>query len=341
MILKKAVSRMIDAILHPLGFRLMHESLLLSWQKSRRIEYSYNNVKLPEGADDYLSQNNERLVQLTRLYASLDTAVVTPSVWTSKHLRPIDLKYFRGDNPYVWQFRDYKSETAYVITAYYVKTIDTLNLLGKLKEDDEFGSYTFEIGNQVVSRDLLDSIIEIYFLEKHLGISRLPHIKLLDIGAGYGRLAHRMVEALPNIDYYFCTDAVPSSTFISEYYLRFRNVHNKARVVALHEVEDVLANHSIDIAINVHSFSECTTSAIDWWLSKLAKYKVRYLMIVPDYIDPDSRLLVCHTREDYLPIVERYGYSLLAKEPKYRDPAVQRYGVMPTYHYLFELSSRS
>ena len=141
MIPKKAVRRMIDAILHPFGFRLMRESLLLGWQKNRgRIEYSYNKVKLPEGADDYLSQNNEKLVQLTRLYASLDTAVVTPSVWTSKHLRPIDLKYFRGDNPYVWQFKDYNSETAYVITAYYIKTIDTLNLLEKLKRMTNLGS---------------------------------------------------------------------------------------------------------------------------------------------------------------------------------------------------------
>jgi hypothetical protein len=36
--------------------------------------------------------------------------------------------------------------------------------------------------------------------------------------------------------------------------------------------------------------------------------------------------------------VERHGYKLVAKEPKYRDPVVQQYAIGPTYYYLFELS---
>ncbi|MFC1981130.1 putative sugar O-methyltransferase [Chloroflexota bacterium] len=335
MILRVATRRVVDIILSRFGFRLIRKSVLIDWQK----RWWGHKVELPKGAEEYLTQDNDRLVELTGLYASMDTSVTTPSVWTSEHLGPSDLKYFRSDNPYVWQFQDHNFEPAYVLTTYYVKTIDTLGLLEKLKEDDEFGIYTFRADGRVVSRDFLDSIVEIYFLEKHLGISRLPQISLLDIGAGYGRLAHRIVEALPNIDYCFCTDAIPASTFICEYYLRFRNVCGKARVVPLNQVEDLLANHAIDIAVNVNSFSECTLATIDWWLSRLAKHKVQYLMIVPNFIDPDGRLLlVRHPHEDFLPLVEEKGYRLLAKEPKYRDPVVQQYGVSPTCHYLFGLS---
>jgi putative sugar O-methyltransferase len=334
--IRMAFYKRVNVILQYFGFSLIRANQLTDRQKSGWAMYSHNAVKLPEGADDYLRHNNKRLVELTSLYSSLDSAVITPSLWTKNRTQDIDLKYFRGDNPYIYQFKDGNFETAYAITTYYIKAMDSLNLLEKLKEDSEFGLYTFKVDNKVVSRDLLDSILEIYFLEKHLRISKLSHINLLDIGAGYGRLAHRMVEALPNIDNYFCTDAVPISTFISEYYLRFRNIHNKAKVVPLHKVQEVISNHSIDIAVNINSFPECSTAAIDWWLRILGKYKVRYLMVVCN--SQDGRLLTSQ-KEDILPIIERNGYCMLTKEPTYGDPIVQQYGVSPKYHFLFEWSS--
>ena len=198
--------------------------------------------------------------------------------------------------------------------------------------------FTFLIDNKVVSRDLLDSIIEIYFLEKHLNISSLRNLTVLDIGAGYGRLAHRMVSALPNIHTYFCTDAVAVSTFISEYYVRSRDLENKAKVIPLDEIEGTLANQSVDIALNIHSFSECRISAIEWWLSLLEKNRVKYLMIVPNILEHGSELLLTNDRQDFSGVVEKYGYKLVAKEPKYRDPVVQEYAINPTYYYLFKLS---
>ena len=334
MVLLRAMKRLIDAVLHPFGFKLVRENTLTDRQKSEWIGYSHTAGKLPEGAEKYLNWNNERLGELTRLYASMDAAVITPALWTGKHVQNIDLRYFRGDNPYIWQLKEGNFESAHAVTTYYIKTMDNLDLLNKLQEDDEFGIYTFRVADKTVSRDLLDSILEIYFLEKHLGISKMPHINLLDIGAGYGRLAYRMAEALPNIDNYFCTDAVPVSTFLSEYYLRFRKANDRARVIPLHEIQGVMADNSINIAVNINSFPECTLAAIDWWLRTIAKNKVRYLMIVPN--DSSGRMIT-NRNEDFLPIIEKNGYRLLAKEPKYSDPIVQRCGVSPKYHCLFEL----
>ena len=339
--IKRKIGRVINQILKPSGYRLIHESALPDVLKGGSIGYSYNKVELPKGAREYLNQNNNRLIELKRLYASEDKAVITPSIWNEQRVKDVVLQYFRGDNPYIYQYLDSNHPSTYALTTNYIKSIDTLHLLDKLKEDNEFGIYTFEIDDKKVSRDLLDSITEMYFLEKHLGISKLPSINMLDIGAGYGRLAYRMVEAFPNIDHYFCTDAIPTSTFICEYYLRFRHVTNKAMVIPLYELRDMMENFPINIAINVCSFSECTTSAIDWWLSILSKHKVRYLMIVPDggLVDKEGRMLVAGTREEISPILEKYKYRLIVKEPKYRDPQVQMYGVSPSYHYLFELTS--
>jgi hypothetical protein len=55
-------------------------------------------------------------------------------------------------------------------------------------------------------------------------------------------------------------------------------------------------------------------------------------MIVPN--PPELR-----TNEgiDFGNIIEKHGYKMIAKDPKYRDPLVQKYAVNPSYHYLFEL----
>jgi SAM-dependent methyltransferase len=225
----------------------------------------------------------------------------------------------------------------YALTTFYVKSIDRFGLLQKLKEDDYFGNYTFLIDNKKVSRDLLDSITEIYFLDEHLKISTMNNLNVLDIGAGYGRLAHRMLEGLPNIKTYFCTDAVAVSSFICEYYLRFRKLENRSKVVTLNDIENTLKNNNIDIALNIHSFSECSIHAVEWWISLLEKYHVKYLMIIPNIYVDSNGLMLSHDRHDISKVVEKHGYKLLVKDPKFRDEVVQKYGINPTHYYLFQL----
>jgi hypothetical protein len=112
-----------------------------------------------------------------------------------------------------------------------------------------------------------------------------PGPKVIDIGAGYGGLAHRVVTGLPNVQTYLCTDGVAASTFVCENYLKFRGVDDKATTVPVDEVDEALRTHPPDIALNIHSFSECRIAAIDWWLARLQEHSVRYLMIAPNALD--------------------------------------------------------
>lgn len=301
---------------------------------------SHNNQSLPKNAEDYLQFNNPRLILLKQKYNTLSSPLIDPSQWTESFVNSIDkLQFFRGDYVYVWQFRDINTELHYWITTYYIKTLDKLGLLQLLDEDNLFGCYTFStIDNLCVSRDLLDSILEIYFLEKSIKISNRSNFKILDIGAGYGRLAYRMVKGLPNIKTVFCVDAIAESTFISEYYLRFRGVDKKAVVIPLYDLDNILGNESIDLAINIHSFSECTFATIKAWLDILKKYKIQYLMIVPNQ---RTKLLTTEKngeKLDFFPLIESSGYELLIKQPKYLEPFFQKHGVTPTYYYLFKLT---
>jgi hypothetical protein len=278
-------------------------------------------------------------VELKRRYSSFDSRVTRSLVWTSGYVAPQDLLYFRGDNAYVWQLRGLNMDPAgYALATYYVKSIDALGLLDKLVEDDYFGNFVFQIGGRTVSRDLLDSILEIYFLERHLGLASADkRCTIVDVGAGYGRLAHRLLRASSGAKRYLCTDAVAESTFISEYYLGFRGLRDSALVVPLDELEGALEAEPVELAINIHSFSECQPSAIDWWIALLARHRVRHLMIVPNQLEHGGTLLLTNRRDDMRPIFERHGYREVAKEPKYRDHLVQKHAVNPTCHFLFEL----
>jgi hypothetical protein len=184
---------------------------------------------------------------------------------------------------------------------------------------------------------MLDSLIELYFLEKYLKLSSIAAPVMLDIRAGYGRLAHQTCQTMPNVGDYMCVDAVAQSSFISEFYLKFRG--SKARVIPLDEIESTLKVRKPDIAVNVHSFSECRIEAIDWWLGLLARSGVRYLMIVPNDARHDGgQTLVTNDRQDFSPLVSKHGYKQIAREPKYRDPIVQQYAINPTHYFLFELT---
>lgn len=335
--IKTHVKNLLAIGLHRYGYDVVHTSLLYDWQRFPINAPAFKRTTLPNGAESYLHDDNPQLMDLRRRYASFDRNVTTPLVWTDDTVTADDIKYFRGDNAYIWQLRG-KSLNAggYALTTYYVKAIDELGLLDKLDEDEQFGNFTFQIDGRLVSLDLLDSIIEILFLEKHLSLSTRHNLTVLDIGAGYGRLAHRMTSALPNIHSYLCTDAYAPSTFISEFYLRYRG--SKARVIPLYDIEKTLAAETVELAVNIHSFSECRLEAIEWWLTLLERHHVKHLMIVPNTSDPEGSgaALTTNDGKDFQGIVETHGYKLVAKEPKYSDPTVQEYATNATYFYLFE-----
>lgn len=311
-----------------------------SWRRDRR-GHSGRGVTSADRAA--LRAKNPELQALRQRYAGLSDIIGTSRVWRGGHLTTEDLLYFRGDNGYVWQSQDKNTPEKYVLTYLYLKTIDTLGVLDVLTEDGDYGVFAFPTGEtdkdgneRLVSRDLLDSASELLFLERALQISRRPGLKVLDIGAGYGRLAYRAVTALDNIDTYFCIDAVPESTFISSYYLS-RKGAVRTRVVPFDDQQDLAAG-AIDLAVNIHSFSECAIEAVDYWLSRCAELKVEYLFIVPDSSAEGGEALRLVNGTHFNPLLAQYGYRLHHAEPKYRKSEVQKYGVSPAWYYLFRAS---
>ena len=330
-----AFRRFLRVSINKLGVRIMRESTY-SKLRSRGSAWipSYQASPLdPADARD-LHFGNPRLIRLTERYA--DHPVGPSSLWEhAQLLKKTSLNYFRGDNLYIWQVssdrmtRGLNPEASYGITAYYAERRDALGLFDVLEEDGTFGCYTFtfETG-RLISRDLLDSVMEINYLASILGADYVANSNLMDIGAGYGRLAHRWLTAFSTSRVYLY-DGIPTSTFLSEFYLNYRGLADRAMVVDLPDAEQNLPDENTRIATNIHSFSECTLSAVKWWLALVEKSSVEHLFIVP------NSGLTSFEGINYEDEIRNIGFRLIDNRPMYETLPASRFGLGPSDYFLF------
>lgn len=310
----------------------------LDEEGKRYLLSSYEDSRpLPVGAQAYLQSNNPALQALHQRYLSLKVAATEHSLWNSSQLKEnLALPWFRGDNVYVWQFRQMRSEVRLkqYLALLDIASRDQLELLNTLEEDGLFGCWTFEYeGRPLISRDLLDSVNEINFLEKHIGLTSREELRILDIGAGYGRLAYRMCTALNQVVAYDCVDAVAESTFLCDYYLKYRGANPPAQAVPLDELNRLQASY--DLAVNIHSFSECTLSSIEWWLELISMKHIEWLLIVPNEPEELLSMEADGTRKNFMPVVENAGYELFHKQAVYHSKELRDLIGVRDHFFLF------
>lgn len=320
------------------GVRLIRQQ---SWKEAFDAP-DHRPLPSPPSAEStqQLVETNPRLVELRQLYAAVNLPVTQHSRWAGRHaLSSMNMQTFRGQTAFIWTYPELarSMQLKYYILANHVHR-RAPQLMERMPEDGAFGSvcYDFEQYGRV-SRDRLDSALEIDFLDRHLGILKKPDLRVLDIGAGYGRLAHRVSSVADNLADYCCVDAVPESTFFCEYYARHRGLAPKVRVVPLPEV--VSASTSLgrfDVAINVHSFSECSHAAIGWWLDRVRDLGIPYLFIVPNDACSFLSSEVDGSKLDFLGRIEAAGYRVKVSEPVFSDADVRALVDIRDHFYLFE-----
>lgn len=97
----------------------------------------------------------------------------------------------------------------------YVYRKDKLKLLDRIEEPLIGNPFIVRYKNKFVSQDLCNSVHEFYSITENINSQK--HIKVAEIGAGYGRLAYVFLQALPKISY--CIIDIPPALFISQEYL--------------------------------------------------------------------------------------------------------------------------
>ena len=323
---------------HP---RPAHPELVITAEDERYLTTPFDaSVPLPASAAE-LTSDNPRLRELRERYAALQLPPLKASRWNADAVDGfLDHRYFRGDSLITWHYRELQRATAlkYFIYAGYVRERDQLNLLDRLTEDGAFGCWTFDYPRHPrYSRDLIESVNEILFLERELALAARPRFRVLDIGAGYGRLAHRMAAAYDNLADYCCVDAIPDSTFLCEYYLGHRGCSPPTRAVALDRLDAELTPGAFDLAVNIHSFPECTEDAVRWWIELIARLRIPHLLIVPNEPGQLLTLEADGSRRDFRPLLERAGYRSARVEPVVTDPAVSQLLRVRDEFHLFAL----
>lgn len=196
------------------------------------------------------------------------------SAFWDKHAKTIDPENFRAPGQYLsLDGYDYRGIVDHL------ETRGVRHLIALLGEDDSFGCVTEQVGGLTVSRDLLDSIVE-------LDVLRMFDVKIagifLDIGAGYGRLAYRLSQLTSQYEYVItvCTDSVMVSLEACNTYIRSRGP-SVTRRTAIALPEALPSYRPFDLAIAIHSLPEMTRIEIAWWIETLSALRVKRVFIVP------------------------------------------------------------
>ena len=214
--------------------------------------------------------------------------------WQNGHERNINEDKFRGHEQYLGQ-HGYPHRAV----VDYLKSVGLADWISKLSEDDAFDNPVEIVDGLTVSRDLLDSILEIDFMLRAGG---LPCGTILDIGAGYGRLAYRITQSFESTSVY-CVDAISISQRVCAKYLAYRG--------ATRAFVGERPVHA-DLAINVFSWGECALDEVRGWLDVLEEMQVPRLFHIPHTLSfgSNSSERGSGNGESYRPDLESRGWKL-------------------------------
>ena len=270
-----------------------------------------------------------RSLELDKKYLESNLYPEDLGVWTEKHLRKLDLRNFRSDNVYVWQKRNLTSEN-YLVSYLLAKLMDNADLLESIEEDGKYGALVHTFFDKKISRDLIDSVLEINYLIDIIGIDALKRFEVLDIGAGYGRLGKNLSGLFPEMKI-GCVDSIPMSTAISEFYLKEEIERAQVQIYNLTQIED-LSQRNFDLATNVHSFSEMSLGSVENWIKFLRKSKIPRVFVVPN-----PKELKLNTGEDFENVFERYGYKVVNSRRKFQEGVPEDCLIYQASYFYLEL----
>lgn len=286
---------------------------------------SVQQVELSE-----LRRDNPRLLELEAAYRDLKLPFQN-SLWR-EFSDSIDIQNFRGEPGYLSQRWGGMTDDRYLASYDYLRHDETLDSFRHdmgYGDRPDFGVVAIRSDAAYITRDFIDSCIEIGFLWDILHWSPGDAIRVLDIGAGYGRFAYWLTRVFPvwSVD---CVDAVPISTFLCDFYLKYRGVKSDTRSIPLHKMNQLEnSTRGISVACNMQSFSEMPLAAVQYWLDLCVDLGIRIFFLEPhagDLIHPHfvtSEVDGSHL--DYYSEFERHGYKQIARMSKFPQSEPGKY----------------
>lgn len=193
----------------------------------------------------------------------------------------------------------------------YVKNLDTDGLLQKLEEPRVGNPIEIKNDQKLISQDLANSVQEYYFIRPYIKKVEQSPPKIVEIGAGYGRLGHVLLSAL-NCKY-IVFDIAPA-LYISQKYLSevfpdkkifsFRHVDSFDAIKEELEQSDIafftinqiklFPENYCDFCVNISSLHEMAITQrekISEYMAKITKDYI-YIKQYKKYKNPFDKIIV-------------------------------------------------
>lgn len=144
---------------------------------------------------------------------------------------------------------------------------------------------TITFDGDEVCMDYLQSVFELDFIANNVD---LDDMRVLEIGAGYGRTCHTILSNQQVREYHIID--LPSSLKLSEGYLRAvldDEQFAKVRFTSIEDLEERYATTEFDLSLNINSFAEMDHETVDNYLAMIDE-RSRYFYIrdpVGKYLD--------------------------------------------------------
>lgn len=166
---------------------------------------------------------------------------------------------------------------------------DRFHLLTRLEEPVLGDPLVVEYKGRRVSQDLCRSIHEFYSATEPLDISPDDSLRIVEIGAGYGRLGFVFLRAMRGSTY--CVVDIPPALYVAQEYLRrvfpqerifhfrpfssFSEVREefeaaRIRFLMAHQIA-LLPSGCCDLAVNISSMDEMTRGQIDNYIRQIGR----------------------------------------------------------------------
>jgi hypothetical protein len=290
----------------------------------------------PTGVTDaqFAAANAERLKRHETLHAAAASEMTLWRTWTD----PSDLQNFRSE-VFMSQVAshdpsNYGAEAllrAYERALAYARSVDALGCLTRFDDRGAYGGMRFRSSDgTIVSRDILDSTLELNFLARYFALEDLLTATVVDIGAGYGRFIARFLDMFHS-SRALALDVTPLASFAAETYLTYLGAMERCTIGGRGALAEATLSGLV-IACNIHSWSEAPLASIEAWLDALDQRSAPFLFLVTHDARADSWE---HdgSRKPFLPAIEERGYSCVADQPQYGWGDEGREALYPSSHY--------
>lgn len=205
------------------------------------------------------------------------------------------INYKSEPNLKVYKFNPISAFIYKIFTASYMdylQKVDKQHILKKVKEPKTGNPFLVSYKKKKISQDLCNSIQEFYAITEPVG--RIKKLQILEIGAGYGRLAYIFLKQLPSCSYTIID--IPPALFIAQKYLskifhkekifQFQLFHSfkqvrkefetaRIRFLSADQIE-LLPKNYFNLVINISSLHEMNRRQIKNYINQINRICSRY-----------------------------------------------------------------